>query len=138
MIKMANKPVYLALGFLAVLGLIVFSSSGSFSAFAQGDQVKVSVVPGSSTLTTNAYAPNPVNVKVGQTVLWTNDDTVAHTVTSGSAGSPDSGQAFDSGLTGPQALMTKGKTFQHTFTAAGEFPYYCQLHPAMVGTVVVS
>jgi plastocyanin len=137
MIKMANKPVYLTLGFLAVLGLIAFSSSGSFSAFAQGDQVKASITPGSSTKSTDAYQPNPINVKVGQKVQWTNDDTVMHTVTQGTPGATAPG-GFDSGLTGPNALTTKGKTFEYTFDKAGEFPYYCQLHPSMVGTVVVS
>lgn len=42
------------------------------------------------------------------------------------------GKEFDSGLSGPNALTTKGKTFEHTFKAAGEFPYFCQLHPTIV------
>jgi plastocyanin len=133
---MAYKPIYIAASLLAVLGLIVaISSSGSFSAFAQGSDVKASMVKGASTLTDKAFSPNPVNVKVGQKVIWTNDDSVQHTVTSGTPGSPDSGKEFDSGLT---KLINKGETFEHTFTKAGTFPYYCQLHPTMVGKVIVS
>jgi plastocyanin len=45
---------------------------------------------------------------------------------------------FDSGLSRPNALTTTGKTFSHTFSTAGEFPYFCQLHPTMVGMVIVS
>ena len=48
------------------------------------------------------------------------------------------GKAFDSGLSGPSALTTKGKTFSHTFTAAGTYSYFCKLHPTMVGKVLVS
>ena len=61
-----------------------------------------------------------------------------HTVTSGTAGAADVGKAFDSGLAGPTALTAKGKTFEHKFDAAGEFPYFCTLHPTMVGKVTVS
>ena len=103
---MANKPIYIAASLLAILGLIAISSSGSFSAFAQGSDVKVSIVPGGSTLADKGYSPNPVEVKVGQKVIWTNDDSVQHTVTSGTPGSPDSGKEFDSGLT---KLLNKGE-----------------------------
>jgi plastocyanin len=134
---MVSKTIYLTASLLAILSVIAIGANTDNSAFAQGDKVQVSIVPGSSTLTDNAYSPNPVEVAVGQTVLWTNNDSAFHTVTSGSAGAPDVGQEFDSGLAGPTALTTKGKTFEHTFSAAGEYPYFCTLHPAMVGTVVV-
>ena len=91
----------------------------------------VSIVPGSSTLTDTAYQPNPVQVSVGDTVTWTNDDTQPHTVTSGQNAQPDG--KFDSDIMAPQ------QTFEHTFTEGpGEYPYYCILHPNMVGTVSVS
>jgi nitrite reductase (NO-forming) len=90
----------------------------------------VSIVPGSSSLTTDAYSPNPVQVSTGATVTWTNDDAQPHTATSGEAVTPDGN--FDSGI------MAPGATFDFTFTEAGEFPYFCLLHPNMVGTVSVS
>jgi aldose sugar dehydrogenase len=92
----------------------------------------VSIVPGSSELADTAYQPNPIQVNVGDTVTWKNDDsTTTHTVTSGENGQPDG--RFDSPLMAPQ------QTFEHTFTeGAGEYPYYCVLHPNMVGTVSVS
>ncbi|MDQ3084730.1 MAG: plastocyanin/azurin family copper-binding protein [Thermoproteota archaeon] len=113
------------------------SSSDNATDQASGN-TQVSIVPGASTLTDTAYSPNPVEVTVGQTVVWTNDDSAFHTVTSGSAGAADAGKLFDSGLTGPTALTSKGKTFEHTFDTAGEYPYFCTLHPAMVGTVMVN
>jgi|SRR3954447_14288948 plastocyanin len=131
-----KKPVYIIAGFVAILGMISFSSSGNFSAFAQTPDIKVDIVPGASTKTgPQAYSMDPIKVKVGQTVEWTNKDTVQHTVTSGTPGSADSGKVFDSGLTN---LINPGATFLHKFDVAGTFPYYCQLHPTMTGTVIVS
>jgi plastocyanin len=90
----------------------------------------VSIAPGSSTLTTDAFSPNPIQVSVGTTVTWTNNDAQPHTVSSGENATPNG--LFDSPIMAPKA------TFEHTFTEAGEFPYFCTLHPNMVGTVSVS
>jgi plastocyanin len=90
----------------------------------------VSIGPGSSTLTTDAFSPNPIQVSVGTTVTWTNNDAQPHTVSSGENATPNG--LFDSPIMAPKA------TFEHTFTEAGEFPYFCTLHPNMVGTVSVS
>jgi plastocyanin len=96
---------------------------------------KVSIVQGASSKTNDAFDPNPVKAKVGHTVTWTNDDSTPHTVTSGSNGKPDG--KFDSSP-GLKSLLNPGQTFDYKFTKAGEYPYYCQLHPNMVGTVSVS
>jgi plastocyanin len=90
----------------------------------------VSIVPGASSLTTDAWQPNPIQVSVGTTVTWTNDDAQPHTVNSGENATPSG--LFDSPIMPPAA------TFEYTFTEAGEVPYYCLLHPNMVGTVSVS
>ena len=90
----------------------------------------VSIVPGSSTLTTDAFSPNPIQVSVGTTVTWTNDDAQPHTVNSGENATPSG--LFDS------PIMPPAGTFEYTYTEAGEFPYFCILHPNMVGTVSVS
>jgi plastocyanin len=90
----------------------------------------VSIVPGSSSLTTDAFSPNPIQVSVGTTVTWTNDDAQPHTVNSGENATPSG--LFDS------PIMPPAGTFEHTFTEAGEVPYFCILHPNMVGTVSVS
>ena len=90
----------------------------------------VSIVPGSAGLTTDAFSPNPIQVSVGTTVTWTNNDAQPHTVNSGVSPTPSG--LFDSPIMAPQA------TFEYTFTEAGEVPYFCILHPNMVGTVSVS
>jgi nitrite reductase (NO-forming) len=100
-----------------------------------GSATSVSIVTGSSSLTDTAFQPNPVPVSVGDTVTWSNDDTQPHTVVSGENGQP-SGEFDSSPNFNP--LIAPQQTFSHTFTQAGEFPYYCALHPNMVGTVSVS
>jgi len=101
------------------------------------DKTLVSIVPGATFLTDTAYNPNPIMVNVGQTVLWTNDDFSFHTVTSGEVGDTNPDRIFDSGLAGPTALASTGKTYEYTFEVAGEYPYFCILHPGMVGKVIV-
>ena len=112
------------------------NSGNSTSSTVAG--TKVSIVEEASEMGDQAYDPNPVNVKVGDTVTWTNIDNMEHTVTSGTGPSDRSkGKQFDSGLSGP-TVLTAGKTFSHLFTKAGVLPYFCQIHPTLVGKVVVS
>ena len=95
----------------------------------------VSIILDSSTLIDNpGFQPSQIQAQVGDTVTWINDDLQPHTVTSGSNGVPDN--KFNSS---PNfiPLMTPDDTFSHTFTEAGEYPYFCLLHPNMVGTVSV-
>lgn len=105
------------------------------SAFADHASVDVSIPAGSSSpgceTTNECYIPDEVTIDVGSEVIWTNDDTAAHTVTSGdiNAGGPDGN--FDSGL------FMSGATFSNMFEEEGEFPYFCLVHPWMKGTVIV-
>ena len=78
------------------------------------------------------YRPETVQVKIGDIIMWTNDDDALHTVTSGSGTDENMGAEFDSGM------MATGKIFEHTFTKAGEYPYFCTIHPNMVGKIIVS
>ncbi|MDH3340983.1 MAG: AAA family ATPase [Nitrosopumilus sp.] len=78
----------------------------------------------------NCYVPYALRVNKDETVTWSNDDSAAHTITSGTPdGGPDG--HFDSGL-----IMT-GSTFSHKFEQDGEYPYHCKVHPWMEGKVIV-
>ena len=81
--------------------------------------------------TDRCFDPSTIIVSTGAEVVWSNDDTVLHTITGGALrnGGPDG--VFDSGLLDP------GATFSHTFAEAGEYPYFCLLHPWMAGMVTV-
>ncbi len=87
-------------------------------------------VPGCEA-TNECYIPAEVSVSVGDTVTWSNDDTAAHTVTSGTPSDGPDG-IFDS------SLFMAGTTFEYTFNEAGTYDYFCMVHPWMVGTVIVS
>jgi nitrite reductase (NO-forming) len=98
------------------------------------DTNQVSIVRGATTLGDKSYLPNPLRIKVGSTVVWTNNDSTLHTVTSGTANAENVGEAFDSGLT---AFITPAKTYSNKFTNTGEFTYFCRVHPTMIGKIVV-
>jgi plastocyanin len=110
--------------------------SNQNSTTATGSQergsISVSIVPNAATMGDKAYSPNPIEVKVGGGVTWSNDDSQIHTATSGSVGSAESGSVFDSGILSP------GATFDFVFDKAGTYDYYCTLHPQMVGSINVS
>jgi plastocyanin len=71
-----------------------------------------------------AFVPAELSVAVGTAVTWTNTDSTSHTSTSDAPG-------WNSGIFGA------GRTFSFTFQTPGTFPYHCDVHPSMVGTVVV-
>jgi plastocyanin len=104
---------------------------------ANSEEVIVRIPQGSSSLTDDAYIPNPLEVNVGATVTWINDDFTTHTATSGDPGSGSTG-IFGGSEDSPEIIGPEGDTQSYTFDEAGEFPYYCTLHPSMVGTVVVT
>ena len=69
------------------------------------------------------FVPVQLTVKVGQTVTWTNRDDIPHTVVC-------------AGKFRSKTMDTDG-TFSFTFTSAGEYKYFCSLHPHMTGAVKV-
>jgi len=70
------------------------------------------------------FTPATVTIKVGESVTWQNFSGQQHTTTSDQL---DWDQPVDN-----------GQSFTRTFPTAGVFPYHCKIHPAMLGTVVVS
>jgi len=71
-----------------------------------------------------SYTPSTLVVAAGTTVTWTNDDDDVHTVI-------EKDRKFKS------AALDTHDTFAQTFTAPGEYDYFCSLHPQMVGKIVV-
>ena len=119
----------IAVGFIS-LGLI------SYAATAQTTHENIVTIPaGASMKPENGFEPKTINVKAGQIVTWKNMDNSLHTVISGTGlNDPNNRKAFDSRLTS----LIPGKSWSHQFIKADSFPYFCELHPAMTGLVVVS
>ena len=127
-----QKKVYSLFVMFAVFSLIAITPS----AFADHGTATVTNAPGSSVpgceeTADGCFIPSMVTIDVGGEVTWENDDTAAHTVTSGTpAGGPDG--HFDS------SLVMAGSSFSHTFDEAGSFDYFCMVHPWMQGMVMVT
>jgi plastocyanin len=72
-----------------------------------------------------AFSPQTLTVNVGDTVTWTNLDSVAHTVIS------DVGNEISS------PSLNQGQSYSHTFVTGGRYTYHCSIHPNMTGTIIV-
>jgi plastocyanin len=72
-----------------------------------------------------SFQPATIEVAIGSTVTWTNDDSVDHTVTATEG-------SFNSGV------MGAGDAFAQTFDTPGTFEYFCAIHPSMQGAIIVS
>ena len=79
------------------------------------------------TVTINNYTftPATLTVHAGDTVIWTNQDSIPHTATA------LDGKSFDSGAIDP------GASWKFVFTKAGPFNYRCAIHPDMRGAIDV-
>ncbi len=73
------------------------------------------------------YIPSYYVAKVDEPVIWLNEDSAFHSVTSGSYEEPT--DLFDSGHMDPYGIFT------YTFEEPGMYPYFCTLHPWMAGNV---
>src|SRR5579863_3563181 len=71
-----------------------------------------------------SFSPQTITISPGTTVIWTNRDDIPHTVVS------------DDKVFKSKVLDTDEK-FSFTFDKAGNFPYFCSVHPKMTGKVIV-
>lgn len=74
-----------------------------------------------------AFSPAPVRIRVGGTVIWTNQDPTAHSIQDQSA------------LATPVSPpLARGETFSITYPKPGVYPYLCGIHISMEGSVEVA
>ncbi|MBV8596559.1 MAG: cupredoxin family copper-binding protein [Candidatus Eremiobacteraeota bacterium] len=118
--KTARFPLVLA-GITATV-ICVVTLLGGHSSYA--DQPAPAPSPYVVTIKNFAFSPASLTVPLGATVVWKNDDGVAHTATSTSRG-------FDSGN------LDDGAHFSFTFQKAGTYAYVCSYHPNMTGQIMV-
>jgi plastocyanin len=69
------------------------------------------------------FEPKQLTIKVGTTVTWKNRDDIPHTVVS-------------AGKFRSKTLDTDD-SYSFTFTLAGDYQYFCSLHPHMTGMIKV-
>jgi plastocyanin len=109
----------MALAFSACAGDSEASTTTSSTPSTTGD------VSGGATITIENFAfGGAASVDVGTAVTATNEDAVTHTWTS-------EDDVWDSGA------IASGESFEFTFDEAGEYSYFCTIHPTMAGTITV-
>lgn len=121
------RAAYVALGLLAAgCG----SGSGSASSASAGTGVSAVDARGTVQIVMKRLAFNPaaIQAKVGQKVVWINEDTSPHNVTY------VSGPGFRSS----RPSLRRGMTFSLRLTEPGTIHYYCSIHPWMTATIAVS
>lgn len=80
------------------------------------------------TLSNFSFNPENITIKKGTTVIWTNSDSVGHTVTANS----------DSAINFSSNVLNKGESYKFTFNSIGTFNYHCLPHPNMTAQVIVT
>ena len=101
-----------------IMGILLLSLAALAGSEVKAQTVDVDIV-------SFTFSPDPVNITTGTTVRWTNQDAVSHTSTS-------DGAVWNSGT------LNNGQQFSYTFNTPGSYPYHCNFHPAMLGTINVS
>ena len=110
------------------------TTGGGAGGAAGGGGTTLTILAGSSIQGSPDYDPDELTVAAGSEVTVTNDDTLPHTVTSGTGPTdPNSAQSFDTSLIngGESATLSLAQV------AAGQYDYYCMVHPYMTGKLVV-
>jgi plastocyanin len=77
-------------------------------------------------ISSSCYRTAFLYVEQGTTVTWTNDDEAQHNVT-----------FLDASQAGGDGFLNRGDSVTHAFTVAGLYPYFCSIHPWMLGAVSV-
>jgi len=117
---------------MAVFVTAVMLLSITPSAFAEVtiSAAEGSGAPGCEETVEGCYIPGTATVDVGGVVIMSNPDTAAHTFTAGSPADGPTGE-FDTGL------LMAGGSFEWSPDTVGEIPYFCMVHPWMIGLIVV-
>lgn len=86
-----------------------------------------------------SFVPATLTVKAGTTVTWTDTDSIAHTVTTGTFVLGSDGLRTSQHPDGLINLpLSQGKNVTFTFTKPGKYVYYCSIHHGMSGQIVVT
>lgn len=109
---------------LMIMGLFFMNNAKIKNVVAENTPVTAEVKEQTVAIKDFAYSPETLTVKVGTTVTWQNNDSVAHSPVA------DDG-TFDIKLLAP------GEKGSYTFTKAGTYTYKCGVHPSMTGKIVV-
>jgi plastocyanin len=111
-------PMRMRMTFAVLILLAAMACGKASSPMSPSTTVNARIVSG-------GFTPNPINISVGSSVMWTNSDSATHEIVA------DNG-AFRSGPIAP------GGQYSYTFPSAGTFTYHDASNPSMSGTVNVT
>ncbi len=121
--------------FFVLFAIVAGIGATTPAAFADHTEITIepvagSGVPGCEEEPEGCWIPNTATVDVGGVVIFSNTDNAAHTFT---AGNPSDGPSdvFET------SLLIAGNSYEWTPDTAGEFPYFCMVHPWMQGLLIV-
>lgn len=125
---MNKSLVYIITGVLIVIviGVVIYiaATTSTTNMSNSGSGTTQVSTPGAVSIRDFAFSPSTITVNKGDTVTWTNNDSMIHRIAA------DDG-SFDLGD------QSNGMSVKHTFNEVGTFTYHCTIHPSMKGTVVV-
>ena len=118
-----SKLIYVLSLFLVLVLLFgcTSSNSGDSTNNAPGAN-QVGPVTHSIDIRNFSFSPSTIAINQGDSIVWTNNDPIGHTVTGGELNS---------------AVLQKGQTFIYTFNTKGTIDYICSIHTSMKGKVIV-
>jgi len=132
------KKTYFLLGCMVIIlvtasGCTTYNPPTTTPATTTNAPTATTSTTGITAITIQNFAFNPasVSVSVGTTVTWTNQDAVQHQIINDATATFGQGQKFESNSLG------QGQSYSFTFNEAGTYPYHCNIHPSMKGTVIV-
>lgn len=116
-----------------LIGLALARDAASGSAEPAASAAGMASPVANVTIKNFDFTPRAIVLAPGGTVRWINADVANHQISTGVVGAH--GARPDGRVASP--LLFRGDGFTATFGARGEHPYYCAVHPAMRGAIVV-
>lgn len=108
-----------------VFGIVMVALIIGFVYQRKTPQVVLKPTPNDISILKNSFEPSILNVKVGDTVSWVNNEVYGHDIISDS-------DLFKS------SKLANGEKFSYTFTKEGTYAYHCGIHPFMKGSIIVT
>ena len=121
---MKNSLLILSMAIAGVAGSALSAPSPNVSQIGTSASAQQAPAAVEVKIDNFSFSPATLTAAVGTTVTWTNNDDIPHTVV-------NTDKAFKS------KVLDTGEKFSFTFAKAGEYPYFCSIHPKMTGKVVV-
>ena len=127
---MNNKTVSSLFVLFAIVSIGMTAAPGAFAEHSMNATVENAMGSSTPGCEPDCFIPATVTIGVGGQVTFANNDSAAHTSTAGTPADGPSG-VWDS------SLVMMGAAYTTPALEAGEYPYFCMVHPWMEGLVIV-